>query len=335
MKKAVASLLFLSLSIICFGTTDTNYVRRFSTRFYLRTYVNTNGFNYSIVSEHSNSFSRAELKDSRVKYLSYTPISAGFAVNLFSIGFSHTFQSSVNYLNTSNKIATYLRTYTFNYYGKSIELENYFDYFKRFYFVNGRETATYLIAPENAPYTSEAFCFNMGTNLTIVFNHDRFSYKAAFCQSEFQKKSQGSFLLLLQDNINHFQHDVGLIPASLKVYYDNTASLYMNRQTSFAVSPGYAYNLVYKKFYTAAAIFAGPGLQVQRAKTGIDKYRKPGLAFFEKTKFTMGINGRKFFGGLFADINWNHSKVDTFSNNQFYDDMGVFIAFRVIHEKKK
>src|SRR5205823_4786874 len=106
-KKIFLFFLFCFCFTASHAGVDTNYVRRFSTKFYLRSFVTTNGFNYSIVSDHSPSFSGKELKDSRVKYLSYTPVSAGFAVNLFSVGISHSFQSSVQYLNSTNKIATY------------------------------------------------------------------------------------------------------------------------------------------------------------------------------------------------------------------------------------
>ena len=216
-KKIVSFLLFISFASACFAVSDSNYVRRFATRFYIKTFIKTSCFNYSIKSDQSSLFAPEQLKDSKVKYLTYTPVSAGFAINLFNVGFSHTFQSSVAYLNTTNKVATYFRGFTLNYYGKVFSFENFFEFDKRFYYVNGRESATYFIAPENSPYTSSARCYNAGSNTQVVFNSQKFSYKAACTQSEFQKKPAGSFLFMLQSDLIHFQNDTGLSPASLKI----------------------------------------------------------------------------------------------------------------------
>ncbi|MFN6945966.1 MAG: DUF4421 domain-containing protein [Cytophagaceae bacterium] len=93
----------------------------------------------------------------------------------------------------------------------------------------------------------------LGANVQYLFNYDKFSFRAAFLQNEWQKKSAGSFLIGFETYAGRARGDSAVIPTD---FLDNPLRNY-NRVRFFEIGPnlGYAYTLVIKEhfFITAAA----------------------------------------------------------------------------------
>lgn len=104
---------------------------------------------------------------------------------------------------------------------------------------------------------------NIGININYIFNHDRFSYRAAFRNTEKQKKSAGS--LLAGAGLFSYQTtaDSSIVPHEIDAdYFQKTRNLTKSGVLALNLNLGYAYSLVFLKngIFTLSYIL-GSGLQ--------------------------------------------------------------------------
>src|SRR5918993_3497745 len=94
----------------------------------------------------------------------------------------------------------------------------------------------------------------IGASVQYMLNHKKFSYRASFLQSEWQKKSAGTFIFGLETYGGKVEADSSIIP---KFVNNEQASREITELRFFEFGPnaGYAYTLVIKKhfFLTASA----------------------------------------------------------------------------------
>jgi len=86
---------------------------------------------------------------------------------------------------------------------------------------------------------------NLGVNFIYVLNSDRFSYKAAFNQTDLQKKSAGSVLFGGGMSSFGIEDDGKIVPEEIgSIYFEGWENLLGFRAKSIYGSTGYAYSLV-------------------------------------------------------------------------------------------
>ena len=109
----------------------------------------------------------------------------------------------------------------------------------------------------------------IGASVQYVFNHGKFSYRAAFLQNEWQKKSAGTFLLGAEMYGGMAHEESNLIPHQL---IDDPARNFKTiRFFELGPNAGYAYTLVIKEhfFITAsAAANLGVGYSTHHGENG-------------------------------------------------------------------
>jgi len=106
---------------------------------------------------------------------------------------------------------------------------------------------------------------NISANLIYWLNRD-FSYKAAFNQSEIQLKSCGTFLFMLSPGYFKMDNDHSVIPLteSSSGNFSDLPGLSGFKFYSIALSAGYGYNLIYKRFFISPSISIGDSIQKQK-----------------------------------------------------------------------
>jgi hypothetical protein len=99
----------------------------------------------------------------------------------------------------------------------------------------------------------DMFVSKIGASVQYLFNHEKFSFRAAFLQNEWQKKSAGSFLLGFEMHGGRAQDDVPLVPPFF--LDDPERNFLATRYFEFGPNAGYAYTLIIAKYFfiTAAA----------------------------------------------------------------------------------
>lgn len=162
---------------------------------------------------------------------------------------------------------------------------------------NGYEVDQQWRAGNPYPRYPGLTAFNLGGNVYYVFNHNRFSYRAAFTQMEQQVKSAGSFLLMASGTVMNFTNaGEPFIPAQRLTNY-NLNDFRYGRFYNLALSPGYGYTFVRDRLYASLSLFMGGGLQHQRYNMYniIENIGRP----FRKNNFRLaaGYFGDTFYGG--------------------------------------
>lgn len=138
--------------------------------------------------------------------------------------------------------------FTLRVYSPRLNLTAYLQHYKGFYL---RNTAAMIKDwTDGDPYyiRPDIRNFNIGLDFAYIFNSRRFSYRAAVVQTEWQKKSAGSFLLGGNILYNTTRADSSLIPGKIAFpeFFD---SLRFDRSDIFTIGPfaGYAYTLVIRR----------------------------------------------------------------------------------------
>jgi hypothetical protein len=141
-------------------------------------------------------------------------------------------------------------------YGRKFMTDILLQFYKGFYLPDrrfGTPANEYYVRPDLAVSA-------IGSSFQYIFNHRKFSYRAAFQQTEWQKRSAGTLLLGLELFMGRFRADSTIVPSELQV--EPSEGLRKMRFIEFGPNAGYAYTWVHKKFFitTGASLGLSAGL---------------------------------------------------------------------------
>lgn len=185
-----------------------------------------------------------------------------------------------------------------------------------------------------------------GFDLYYIFNHNRFSYPAAFSQSTCQKISCGSFIggigytsnsleldyaklqNVVENNLtsNNVRIDSGLMFSNVK-YYD------------INVSCGYAYNWVFAK--NCLMCVSGAVAVAYKHSHG-DTYEKDDLFGFNFNnvnldgigRFGLVYNNTRWYAGMSAIVRSYNYRKSRFSANNTFGSLNVYIGYNFGKKKR-
>ncbi len=232
MKQLVNLLLFLILYCNAesqISNNDTNYFKQYpgsiTTRFYF-----------------SQKYTAITLQDKEAEDLKYWPnttlnMGVGATYHNFSINLAYGFW----FLNQDQEKG---KTKYLDLQGHYYRPKWVFDFLGQFY--KGYHLYPKGIIP-NLPdsyyYQRDAKVNLFGLSAYHIFNNTRFSYRAAFIQNEWQKKSAGTLLVGAETYYGVIKSDSSLVPAEIADMYNIDG---INRINFFSFGPGigYAYTAV-------------------------------------------------------------------------------------------
>ncbi|MEL7002662.1 MAG: DUF4421 family protein [Bacteroidota bacterium] len=178
------------------------------------------------------------------------------------------------------------------------------------------------------PQRDDLRLFNFQLNVFYIFNHNRFSFRSAYNQSDRQLRSSGSFLMNLFTGTTTFRADSILIPEEELMFFGDEGRLDFGRFSTLALLPGYTHNFIIDRFYLNASLSVGPGhLWVRhdvddRIKNDINI--KPVV----NLRTAVGYNSDSFFGGLsFVSQNVN-ATIGELDVRSFSGNFKVFMGYR-------
>jgi hypothetical protein len=144
----------------------------------------------------------------------------------------------------------------FNSYGKRLATDVILQFYKGFYLpaqTSGMPAQEFYVRPDLAVSA-------LGGTVQYVFNNRKFSYRAAFQQTELQKKSAGTILVGMELFMGRFRADSTIVPSAIqRVESDGLRKM---RFIEFGPNVGYAYTWVLNKFFltTIASIGLNGGI---------------------------------------------------------------------------
>lgn len=152
---------------------------------------------------------------------------------------------------------------------------------------------------------------NIGVSTVRIMNNDRFSYRAAFNQDAWQRRSQGSWLVGGYLTYFALQADSSLIPQTLSDRFE--PGLHMRKGRFWDIGPmgGYVYTWVFREhwFVTGSGV-AGAGLSAQRVEA-VEEDRVSrtstvaGPGWHLQVRAGAGYNSRNHYVG----ISWNQEHI--------------------------
>lgn len=177
-----------------------------------------------------------------------------------------------------------------------------------------------------------------GASLYYIFNHNRFSYPAAFAQSTRQKVSCGSWMA-----------GIGYTRNSLELDYDKLANTISNRlgheveldcglqfenikYYNINVSMGYAYNWVFARNWLACASGAlAIAYKRQQGDMTDDKntasYVFNNINFDATGRLAVVYNNDKWYSGMSALMFLQNYRKSRFECNNFFGTINIYCGF--------
>ena len=151
--------------------------------------------------------------------------------------------------------------------------------------------------PVRADISTQAF----GANFYYVFNHRRFSFRAAFIQTERQLRSAGSLLLMPTFNYYRVTGDSALTAhAGLTLNPSESIAFSYGRAVSAGLTFGYAHSFVIRRHWFAlVAVLPGFTAGTNRIRTPAgEEFSRERINLRGHLRLAAGYNGPRWFVGL-------------------------------------
>ncbi len=274
---------------------DTNYYHSYLDQLTTRVFSSVKYANFSIVDQNIN------------KSISYNVnnrvmlgVGANYSVFGLNIAFSAPFNEwdegkfgKTEYLDMQSHL--YLRKYVVDFY-----LQRY----QGFYMSDPEGMIQNWIVPDSFPKRPDIRIVDAGLNVQFVFNSKKFSYRAAYLQNEWQKKSAGSFILGASVFYVLVRGDSTLIPSQVAPSDFAQGHKYdKSTQFSLGINGGYSHTFVaWKNFFLVVGVSAGPALGTTSVhQTDLKQVTKSGMTVNLNAlgRASLGYNSSKFYVGVF------------------------------------
>lgn len=226
----------------------------------------------------------------------YRFIGLNFAFNLPFINDDNDKYGKTKYLDLQAHL--YLRKLVVDFYGQ---------YYKGYYDAVRTRRVSNAFARNPISIRPDILSTDLGLFVQYIFNDKRFSYRAAFMQNEYQKKSAGSFMV--GGEVLHWQvrGDSALTPDYFHAPgFFGDDPFRGSITTGIAVNAGYAYTLVLAKyFFVTASLSAGGGVNHTKLRynDGRPSTTGWGWAFNNTVRLAAGFNSSYYYVGMhYTDI---------------------------------
>lgn len=143
----------------------------------------------------------------------------------------------------------------------------------------------------------------MGFNVYYVFNHNHFSYPAAYAQTTVQKISRGTLVAGFSWSRHHLDFDHTLLPDPIRTDMSDDLKFKQVKYADFNINLGYAFNWVFAK-NCLLAVALTPAVAYKDSRLTMEKhiynrrFRSINLDFI--TRAGLVYNNGRFFAGASA-----------------------------------
>lgn len=273
---------------------DTNYIEDHTQDITVRLF-GSRKYNYYDIVDRS--------RKQEVFYRPNRPFNIGLGVNYkfiaINLGFNFPFINK--YEKYGKTTGVDLQTHL---YARKIVIDFYGQFYKGYYVSDSKGFRNFFTSPNGAAAYIRPDIRNLtlGLGAQYIFNEKRFSYRAAYLQNEYQKKSAGSFIVGAEVFGVRMKADSSFIP-----YYLSQEDFFSNKHfnrtgiVSAAVNAGYAYTLVLNKhFFVTLALTGSIGgnySSLTMLPEG-NKISKVGLQLNNMERISIGYNSSRYFAGI-------------------------------------
>ncbi|WP_256472435.1 DUF4421 family protein [Flavobacterium sp. B183] len=282
MKFYFSLLLIFVFPYFCTAQIDTTYIKPFENKASVRTYLSMKFI--SLQQETGGDMKR---------FMPNTPMSLGFGVSVKNTIIDFSYGYGLSFLKDKEKGRTKALDFQIHNYGRKFIIDLFIQKYHGFYTADDSD--------KNIQLYPDLKIQQYGAFGQYVFNHKKFSYKAAFVQNERQLKSAGSFLLGGGVYFSKIGSDSSFVHKSKN-------SL---RNFQFGISGGYAYTwAISKRWFTSGSVTLGANVGTER----INDFGKQKIEIYPTffPRIALGYNKERWSLGLSY---LNNSTFSAFSDN--------------------
>lgn len=175
----------------------------------------------------------------------------------------------------------------------------------------------------------------VGASVYRLFNGEQFSYRAAYLQNEWQKKSAGSFLAGAEFYMGRVKGDSALVPSEVASFYPQ-AEVKRMRMVEFGPGLGYAYTFVWNEhlFATGSATINGD-ISFVKEETAEASANRVSFSPNATLRAVVGYNSERWA----ITMSWLHNSANARGESSNLDyriktgDFKITIAHRIIPGK--
>lgn len=186
---------------------------------------------------------------------------------------------------------------------RKLTIDFYFSITQGYHIGNPAERLLNYQPSSGYPKRPDILTVNLGTQAYYIFNHRKFSYRAAFNQDERQIKSAGSLLAGPAIYSNYIRGDSAYIPANIyPATFFEGYHLKSSRYTRIAMGAGYAHNFILKKkFFLTLSLIGGLGggfMKISAEESDVGSKNNFDLSYLYTARTATGYNSKKLFIGF-------------------------------------
>lgn len=230
-----------------------------------------------------------------------TTMGASGSYKALSLSFGYGF----GFLNPNKDEKGRTRSFDFqtHIYNRDWVTDIYAQFYKGYYLSLGGPAGT---ADKNYYVRPDLKVNLLGASVYRLLNGERFSYRAAFIQNEWQKKSAGSFLLGAEIYYGSTKGDSALVPVHLNAYYPQQG-IDRVRLLEFGPGAGYAYTAVWEEhlFVTGSAAI-NVDLSMVKEETATGSANRTSVSPNATLRAVAGYNSEEWA----ATISWLHNSTN-------------------------
>ncbi|WP_295122163.1 DUF4421 domain-containing protein [uncultured Chitinophaga sp.] len=270
---------------------DTVYVTQYLTDVTLRM-LGQRKYSYYDLNDHG--------QDKELLYRPNNNITVGVGANYELLGLNLVFNLPfINKDNDERGKTKFIDLQT-HLYLRKLAIDLYGNFYKGFYIDNPAGFVPGYQSSDGYPKRGDLYHTNIGANVQYIFNDSKFSYRAAFVQNEWQKRSAGSFMAGGEIYRMSMRGDSNLIPSGNPEFFDGNT---FNKSSIFTVvgNVGYAYTLVVKQhFYLSGSLSGGLGVNstAMKYEDSDDKLQEIGWQFNNTVRLAAGYNSDRYFASV-------------------------------------
>lgn len=288
---------------------DTNYIENYYNDLIIRLYSG----------EKTHSLDLNDLNGPyHLKYLPNGYFNLGAGVNFRSFGLSLATKVPI-FQNSEFKHGETKRFGIQSYiYSSKFTVDLLTSFLKGYYLANS-STHLALYTKEKEYQRPDISSANIGISVNYIFNNSRFSYRAAFSDTERQKKSAGSLIAGGSVISYRTKADSSIVPREIDPeYFMKSRDISKSGVLAFNANIGYAYSLVFLKngIFTLSYIL-GTGIQDNSFDREVDSE-------INRWRFSMNHSGRLGIGYRF---NRYYLRIGVIRSTQYtnlkYNDLGI------------
>jgi len=221
---------------------------------------------------------------------------------------------------------------------RSVIVDLYLQWNKGYYLANPEDLIPDWSTNQGYPLRGDLRSNIVGVNVQYLFNSSRYSYKAAFFQNEFQKKSAGSPIIGFEGHWMMGITDSAMVAPSIPPsgFLDDVP---FNQVDIFnmGINGGYAYTFVWKeKLYLSLSLtvgFSGAKNIVHYSNSSTTYWNGLTVGLTTSSRISLGYNSNAYYVGLsstyFSMRNMVWGQGDWFSYNTGNIRLNLVKRFRL------